>query len=55
VPRNESVPLPFSVEEGIRMVISGGILLPEIPELHSPRRAAEEAEPAEPPVPASRR
>lgn len=55
VPRTESVPLPFSVEEGIRMVISGGILLPEIPELHPPPRAAEEAEPAEPPIPASRR
>jgi len=31
VPREETVPLPFSVEEGIRMVISGGILLPPAP------------------------
>ena len=28
VPRSEAVELPISVEEGIRMVISGGILLP---------------------------
>lgn len=35
VPRTEAVALPISVEEGIRMVISGGILLPEIPELHA--------------------
>jgi uncharacterized membrane protein len=34
VPRTEAITLPISVEEGIRMVISGGILLPEIPELH---------------------
>lgn len=35
VPRSEAIALPISVEEGIRMVISGGILLPEIPELHA--------------------
>lgn len=34
VPRSEAITLPITVEEGIRMVISGGILLPEIPELH---------------------
>lgn len=31
VPRSEAVAVPFSVEAGIRLVISGGILLPEIP------------------------
>jgi uncharacterized membrane protein len=29
------VALPISVEEGIRMVISGGILLPDIPAPHA--------------------
>jgi uncharacterized membrane protein len=44
VPRNEAIALPISVEEGIRMVISGGILLPEIAELHSIPAAEEAAE-----------
>jgi len=35
VPRAEAIALPISVEEGIRMVISGGILVPEMPELHT--------------------
>lgn len=30
VPRGEAIPLPISVEQGIRMVISGGILLPNL-------------------------
>lgn len=30
VPRSETIPMPMSVEEGIRMVISGGILLPNL-------------------------
>lgn len=30
VPRSEAVDLPISVEDGIRMVISGGIVLPDI-------------------------
>ena len=30
VPRSEAIPLPISVEEGIRMVISGGILIPDL-------------------------
>jgi uncharacterized membrane protein len=30
VPRNETIPMPMSVEEGIRMVISGGLLLPDL-------------------------
>lgn len=30
VPRSEAIDLPISVEEGIRMVISGGILLPRV-------------------------
>jgi uncharacterized membrane protein len=30
VPRAEAIDLPVSVEEGIRMVISGGILLPQL-------------------------
>lgn len=29
VPREETIELPISVEEGVRMVISGGILLPK--------------------------
>ena len=33
VPRSEAIDLPISVEEGVRMVISGGILLPNLPEL----------------------
>lgn len=55
VPRTEAIPLPISVEEGIRMVISGGILLPEIPELHARPRPEQEAEPAASPVEASPR
>lgn len=31
VPRSEAIALPISVEEGVRMVISGGILLPPAP------------------------
>ena len=30
VPRSDTIPMPMSVEEGIRMVISGGILLPDL-------------------------
>ncbi len=33
VPRHEAIDLPISVEDGIRMVISGGIVLPGINEL----------------------
>jgi uncharacterized membrane protein len=33
VPRHEAIDIPISVEEGVRMVISGGIVLPEIPPL----------------------
>lgn len=51
VPRTEAVALPISVEEGIRMVISGGILLPEIPELHA--RQAPGWAPGDRPRPAS--
>jgi uncharacterized membrane protein len=32
VPRDKAVDLPVSVEDGIRMVISGGIVLPRIEE-----------------------
>jgi uncharacterized membrane protein len=31
VPRRETIDLPISIEEGVRMVISGGILLPSLP------------------------
>ncbi len=31
VPRSEAIDLPISIEEGVRMVISGGILLPKVP------------------------
>lgn len=34
VPRAEAISLPIGVEEGIRMVISGGLLMPENPALH---------------------
>lgn len=53
VPRSEAVTLPISVEEGIRMVISAGILLPEIPELRARPVAAERRDPRsqdQPPV-----
>lgn len=30
VPRVETIPMPMTVEEGIRMVISGGLLLPDL-------------------------
>jgi uncharacterized membrane protein len=30
LPRDQIIDLPFSVEEGVRMVISGGILLPKV-------------------------
>ena len=33
IPRDQAIDLPITVEEGIRMVISGGIVLPDIPEL----------------------
>lgn len=46
VPRSEAIPLPISVEEGIRMVISGGILLPDVPGLHTKEPATEAAEAA---------
>lgn len=41
VPREEAIDLPITVEEGIRMVISGGILLPDVEQLLSGRRPAE--------------
>ena len=31
VPRSEAIPVPFSVEEGVRLVISGGMLMPSLP------------------------
>ena len=34
VPVADIIELPFTVEEGIRMVISAGVLLPEVPLLH---------------------
>jgi uncharacterized membrane protein len=37
VPRAEAIELPVSVEEGIRMVISGGILLPHLQVPSHPR------------------
>ncbi len=41
VPRDKAVDLPMTVEEGVRMVISGGILLP--PALESPPPGARPA------------
>jgi uncharacterized membrane protein len=42
VPRHEAIELPISVEEGVRMVISGGILQPtlRVPETMPPAAAA---------------
>jgi uncharacterized membrane protein len=40
VPRSEAIDLPLSVEEGIRMVISGGILLPPISSPNRPQAVA---------------
>ncbi len=40
VPREEAVEMPISVEEGVRMVISGGILLPD---LNNPGRVVSRA------------
>jgi uncharacterized membrane protein len=31
VPRGEAIDLPITVEEGVRMVVSGGILVPPVP------------------------
>lgn len=31
VPRGEAIDLPITIEEGVRMVVSGGILLPALP------------------------
>ena len=49
VPRREAIELPISVEEGIRMVISGGILLPH---LRVPPRPEPVPEPVPDPMPA---
>lgn len=38
VPREEAIPVPISVEEGIRMVISGGILVPDVEAILASRR-----------------
>lgn len=40
VPRSEAIELPITVEEGVRLVISGGILLPPIPGGERPRSLA---------------
>jgi uncharacterized membrane protein len=40
VPRTEAIDLPIPVEEGIRMVISGGILLPPISPPNRPQAVA---------------
>lgn len=52
VPRSETLPLPFSVEEGIRMVISGGILLPPRP-LSSTETASSDSASSDTAVPSS--
>ncbi|HEX2162845.1 MAG TPA: DUF502 domain-containing protein [Thermoanaerobaculia bacterium] len=45
VPRQETIDLPMSIEEGVRMVISGGILVPPSPLAPAPPRTGD-AEPA---------
>jgi len=40
VPRKEAIDLPITVEEGVRMVISGGILLPALPPSSRPQPVA---------------
>lgn len=39
VPRSQAVDLPISVEDGIRMVISGGIVLPDLSSIPAASRA----------------
>lgn len=50
VPRAEAIDLPISVEDGVRMVISGGILLPRVRQVPAPVEVEvdtdEEPEPA---------
>lgn len=46
VPRHEAIDLPITVEEGVRMVISGGILLPRPSLAGSPPPPVREPEPA---------
>jgi uncharacterized membrane protein len=40
VPRAEAIDLPVTVEEGVRMVVSGGILLPALPPATRPQPVA---------------
>ena len=48
VPLEQIIDLPISVEEGVRLVISGGLLLPEVPAAGADRRAAPAGVPAAP-------
>lgn len=52
VPRSEAIELPIAVEDGIRMVISGGILQPEprVPGGPAAKPALSRAEAAAPPL-----
>lgn len=40
VPRGEAIDLPITVEEGVRMVVSGGILVPPVPSAPRPQAIA---------------
>ena len=51
VPRSEAIPVPFSVEEGVRLVISGGMLLPPMPG-ESLSSSSQPPAPSSPPAPA---
>lgn len=48
VPREEAIDVDITVEEGIRMVISGGILLPDTPDLEGIEVQVPEADPDDP-------
>lgn len=45
VPRSEAIELPISVEAGVRLVISGGMLLPKMPDGTAPQRMPTAAAP----------
>ena len=49
VPRVDAIDLPFTVEEGIRIVISGGVLLPNLYDNAVDRPEEEEPKPGEVP------
>lgn len=47
VPRSETIPLAMSIEEGLKMVISGGLVVPPDPGAASPEEGSDAAAPAQ--------